>query len=102
VLGLASGWRKGEDRFNEALECDGGVGPACKDGSVMDPRRWFCRYSSGAKGVTGEWRGPAIDEEEGVFLGEESPSILVAFGDWGCALDEVPWAASLSMSPGNC
>ena len=37
---------------------------ACREGSVMDPRRWFWRNSRGANGETGEWREGAVEREE--------------------------------------
>ena len=57
---------------------------AWRDGSVMEPRRWFWRYSSGARGVT-------LDED-----------------GWSCALVRpfcmLSWtwafAASLLYAPG--
>lgn len=37
----------------ELFGCEFG-GAACKEGSVIEPLRWFCKYSSGARGATGE------------------------------------------------
>ena len=50
------------------LACESPLGPAaCNDGSVMDPRRWFCRYSSGTRGVVGDVREDAVVGAEDLF-----------------------------------
>ena len=51
---------------------------ACREGSVMDPRRWFWRNSRGARGVTWFWRA----EEEDV-LGGRAPPAGLPFGESG-------------------
>ena len=46
------------------------VNPAAwRDGSVMEPRRWFWRYSSGARGVTLDEDGfPKITRYKSFYL----------------------------------
>ncbi len=50
-----SGRRKGDEMPDAEgpLVKLGGRGPACSEGSVMDPRLWFWRNSRGARGDTG-------------------------------------------------
>ena len=52
---------------------------ACREGSVMDPRRWFWRNSRGARGVTWFWRA----EEEEDVLGGRAPPAGLPFGESG-------------------
>lgn len=48
----------------EVVICECAAGPACSEGSVMDPLRWFWRNSRGARGATGECRAGTVGEAE--------------------------------------
>lgn len=76
-----SGRRKEDDMAGGAAAPDekaGGVGAACKEGSVMEPRRWFWRNSRGARGVTGVCR-ELMDGDD--VLGWKAVPAEVALGE---------------------
>lgn len=56
----------------------GGVGAACREGSVIEPRRWFWRNSRGARGVTGVCR-ELMDGDD--VLGWKAVPAEVALGE---------------------